>query len=1602
MEDLVFQIVSWHTTDIECEEEDENSGDECNQHAHLALKYCMKVFGVDETGNSVSATITDFTPFFYVKVYYKWNGLQIESLRESLIAKLPRRYKGSMIEIKPFEKKDFWGYTGEKKFWFLRLCFDSHIVMKKVSRILSKPLDVYGNNQKWFKVYESNIEPFLRFAHIKDIEPAGWIRIPASKYKPNYELLCSKCSKDVIVHWKHVESVKKESIAPLRIASFDIECTSSDGDFPVAAKTYQKIATELFNLFNDMKKRGHDDTASRDQAIKYITTLFQDKKVIPKEAIDIDKIHGKLLMHMEHIQSLVLGKLSMDSYETELKEDYIMEKIQSFGLNNRGVARQLLNTYADLKSQEEKVSDSFIMRKIHSMIAERQSYIPEDAFQDICDMLKERLSKKDLAIKILTKLKLPKVLPPLEGDPIIQIGITVHRYGDLDVQERYLLSLGECGEIDETEVISCPTEAELLLAFVDLFNKLDPDVVTGYNIFGFDFAYMHDRAKELGIHDAFCEIGRLKDHVSAFKQAKLSSSALGDNVMKYVDMEGRTIVDIMKVVQREYKLDSYKLDNVANHFMKMNKKDVSPQDIFNLYRGGCPKDIATIGDYCVQDCALCNKLIMKLEIIANNIGMANVCSVPMSYIFLRGQGVKIFSLIAKECRDKGFIIPVIAKPRGGFDDKLKGGDGEDGEAEEEEEGYEGAIVLEPKTGIYIDDPVTVLDYASLYPSSMISENLSHDCIVLDEERYGNLKGVKYNTVTYDIYDVKGGEKTKVGEKVCKFVEFPEGRKGVIPNILNHLLKQRKLTRKRILMKKVVMKDGTEYHGWYKKGEGEVVNAHGEVFKFDEEEVVAISDLYNNFQKAVLDGLQLAYKITANSLYGQIGARTSPVYMKDIAACTTATGRKMIMLAKEFAEKEYHANVVYGDSVTGDTPLILRLPDGTIDIMTIETLCNQWKPYKEFMKVGDQKEQGFIYAQVWANDGWANIKRVIRHKTKKTLYRVNTFRGCVDVTEDHSLIGKDGKEIKPGDCVEGETEVAHTFPTEFVEHDVKLREFVYNDCGWEKEAFQGEYECIDCKVQDKVLGYNVPERQITKEEAWVWGFFFGDGSCGFYECKSGDKYSWAINNSNLQFLEKAKGYLEAVEDPKIVSFRIMDTIGTSGVYKLAPKGSPAYMVEKYRELMYDKDKFKKVPKEILNASHEVRMWFMRGYLTADGAKGQMAKGQWDWACKGKIGAQGLFYVMKSLGWKDIGIRVNDTKENTYFVRTLKQEKYIKHNGDKVLKVIPLPYIQPEFVYDIETEHGVFHGGVGECKLMNTDSIMLAFDIRDDDGNKLKGKDALEKCRDIGLSISESIKPLLKYPHDLEWEKMFWPFILFSKKRYVANKYEHDVTKFKQVSMGIALKRRDNAPIVKHIYGGIIDIILNQQDVKASVQFLNDSLMKLIKGDMPIEDFVITKTLKGHYKDPEKIAHKVLAERIKERSPGNAPQTNDRIPFAYVQVKAQKGKNILQGERIEHPDFIKENDIKLDYQFYITNQLMNPIVQLYAIVLENLEGYKRPDNYWNGIKTKLRNEKKTEKQIKEKLQDLRENEAKEILFGEILKRLENKKNGQMELTNWYKPI
>jgi len=1469
-EDIIFQISDWDYY----HEEDSGEG--------TSSQFVIRLYGTAKDGKKVYAKVDGFTPFFYVEIPKEWRNATVKLFIEELKRRVHPDQLASLKSYDIVDRHKFYGFTNYKFYNFVRLVFHSYDGFRAFSRALNRRIFNRQLSPKPVKYnqFESNLEPMLRFMHIRNIRASGWVSVPRGKYTA-YTGKDAQSYNDINIstNWANINPFDDENISKFIVASYDIECTSEDGvSFPQPTK---------------------------------------------------------------------------------------------------------------------------------------------------------------------------------DGDKIIQIGTTFNYYGDPECYYKHIITLGTCDPIEGVEVESCSTEADVLLAWTRLIRKMNPDILTGYNIFGFDYSYIEARANKLGIHNKFTLLGRLKGVKSEYTTKDLSSSALGKNILYYYKMHGRVQIDLMKVVMRDHRLSSYKLDSVASEFIREQitkdtklvddkttliatkstygltkdryikifyndglsdtaykdgkkfkvlsmttnsitidgvldeeammfdkykifwcqaKDDVEAKDIFRLQKGSSA-DRAIIAKYCIQDCVLVNKLMEKLQILTNNIGMSNVCYVPLAYIFLRGQGIKVFSLVAKKCREKNHVIPVLHKkfkpnpdatqaqnaPKKQtvitIEDKLFGK--HDEEEEENPEGYEGATVLKPQKGVHFS-PIPVLDYASLYPSSMIHRNISHECLVQEKE-YDNLPGYIYYSVTF--YNNDGSSTTS------RYAKKKDGTIGIIPEILQDLLTARKNTRK---------KQETEK----------------DPFKFK-----------------ILEGLQLAFKLTANSLYGQTGAPTSAIYLRDIAASTTATGREMLNAARLFAqhlfanivkaalsgdydeydrlirllfnkkndqildpelieklkithykdnddpednshlskpvdyyylrvfqerfepltdknfinEKMGHTGMndfikyfyeearsaldgldidpfcVYGDSVTPDTPLLIR-NNGHLEIRTIDDLNIIWKGYEQFKpddqtKTDKQQNSDKLTYDVWTDSGWVKIRRVIRHKCKKKIYRIVTDTGIVDVTEDHSLLDKDGNIIKPSDCNVG-TELLHkTLPV-----------------------------------------FNNPESKLGLDRAYIYGFFFANGNCTLGD--TDQDMAWSIIHKNLDVLEDLKTKLRIIHHD--VDFKIVNALDWPGEYALVPTKNIRYMINEYRgKFIYDQNDI--IPNDILMASIQEKQAFLKA--------GRVASGQpdVDYGCivfdqEAKMACMGMFLLLKSVGYHvSLDTGIDDSFELRYTVDDLED------NPIAIKKIIDKGYTD-DFVYDLETESGRFNAGIGEITVKNTDSIFVDFGIKDKKtGTKLTDHHGLKTGIRLGVLCGNLINKVLPPPQNLTYEKTFWPWIILTKKRYVGNLYEFDPNKYFQKSMGIVLKRRDNAPIVKIVVGGIVKSILNDRSPKKAAEFTKATLKDILSGKYPLDKFIITKTLKGNsltveeqkkealkpkeerfYADRSSIVHAVLADRMAERDPGNRPQSNDRIPYVY---KIIKGKPKLQGDRVETPEYLIEHNEKIDYLFYITNQIMKPSVQFLEHVIES---------------------------------------------------------------------
>ena len=162
-------------------------------------------------------------------------------------------------------------------------------------------------------------------------------------------------------------------------------------------------------------------------------------------------------------------------------------------------------------------------------------------------------------------------------------------------------------------------------------------------------------------------------------------------------------------------------------------------------------------------------------------------------------------------------------------------------------------------------------------------------------------------------------------------------------------------------------------------------------------------------------------------------------------------------------------------------------------------------------------------------------------------------------------------------------------------------------------------------------------------------------------------------------------------------------------------------------------------------------------------------------------------------------------------------------------------------------------------------------------------------------------------------------------------------FEYKYMGIALKRRDNAPIVKTIFGGAMRELLDRNDVAGAAELVKRHCDDLVEGRTSLGQLTITKSLRAEYANAMGVAHKVLADRMAVRDPGNAPAAGDRIPYVYIMPPPGQMAAKLQGDRIETPGWVREHSLKPDYAFYITNQIQNPVSEMFAIVIQDLPGF-----------------------------------------------------------------
>jgi DNA polymerase elongation subunit (family B) len=705
-------------------------------------------------------------------------------------------------------------------------------------------------------------------------------------------------------------------------------------------------------------------------------------------------------------------------------------------------------------------------------------------------------------------------------------------------------------------------------------------------------------------------------------------------------------------------------------------------------------------------------------------------------------------------------------------------------------GYEGATVVVPMSGFYTS-PIPTLDFSSLYPSMMIQNNLCCSTLVANASSSG------LDPSKYAMFPV-------IPQTPYCFVKTSTAP-GIIPSILRNILAARTVAKN------------------------------------------MLKQAWNNSEpthvKKALNSRQLALKISANSVYGVLAKLCLPV-----SATTTWCGRNALQLAITVATSApYHADVIYGDSVTGDTALVVRV-HGVVTVCRIDDLDNLC-PLATWARWHDDKESTELEGvDVWQDGGFTPVRRVIRHFTQKPIWRVLTHTGVVDCTADHSLLTPTGAPITPAELTPGSLLLHEADDADL------LRGFG------------------DCPLAVQPI--------VDLEEAFAMGLFAADGSCGAYSCPSGDLYSWAIDNANLALLEATVPRLP-------FPAKILDCMGSFNVYKLVPVDHVKPVVLRYRTLFYDSARSKRIPPEIMYAPLPVVHRFLDGFFAGDSHRGEQAR-QTSYRIdqKNKTTVAGLWLLCRRAGYQ---LSLNDCsdKPDVFRLTAHRSTSSYRRPPTAVKKVTATPLHAACLVYDLQTDSHHFGVAPGNLVVHNTDSIMIKFPQSDPLVSMTR-----EEAKTLSLGVGAAVT---KHFHDensesvvgLEYEKTYQPYLLAKKKRYAGLMYSDDGIKLD--IKGFEVVRKDTARFFALLLSEIFEILMKVTcalEVPATyqtvLQAIDRTFTLISSGQLPIELIVSSKSLRREYKNPKGVTQWVVNQHIDQVDPGYAFAVGDRVPFVILQA------------------------------------------------------------------------------------------------------------------------
>lgn len=398
---------------------------------------------------------------------------------------------------------------------------------------------------------------------------------------------------------------------------------------------------------------------------------------------------------------------------------------------------------------------------------------------------------------------------------------------------------------ENTIILSYLNEQDLLISFLEKWNKVNPTIVSGWNIDGFDFPYLHARLLRVLGEEAANGLSPI--NICYFNKYKNKMCIAGVNALDYL------------LLYKKYSgknLTNYRLDTVAKEELKIGKIEFDGS-LNNLMK----TDIKKFIEYNLHDIILVKKMNDQLQFIELAMSICHVCHVGYeefgtSSKFLEGA-------LLTYLRRKKLIAPnkkLNAEVNGDRDDNLN-----------DDVGFEGAYVKDPVPGRY--DWVCSADINSLYPSVIMSLNISPETKVGVIKEWDSEKLVKKSgdKIAFDneIYTYEDFEKIIVDNNLsvsANGIVYNQNKLGCVPDILKTWFSER-VEYKNKMKDASTRKDKEQYVFWKRR--------------------------------------QHVQKILLNSLYGVLGLSTFRFYDLDNASAVTLTGQEIIKTSAKYVNGKFN-------------------------------------------------------------------------------------------------------------------------------------------------------------------------------------------------------------------------------------------------------------------------------------------------------------------------------------------------------------------------------------------------------------------------------------------------------------------------------------------------------------------------------------------------------------------------------------------------------------------------------------------------------------------------------------------------------------------------